>query len=57
MAYSIGDKVTITDLVEDVEVEGEVTLIDKRGQSDEYIVSIQPLGISVTIDSQGKVIK
>lgn len=57
MAYSIGDVVTITDLVEDIEVEGTVTLIDKTVSPEEYIVSIQPLGMTIKIDDQGKVIE
>lgn len=57
MAYSIGDVVTITDLVEDIEVEGTVTLIDKTVSPEEYVVSIQPLGMTIKIDSQGKVIE
>lgn len=57
MAYSIGDVVTITDLVDDIEVEGKVTLIDKTVSPEEYIVSIQPLGMTIRIDDQGKVVE
>ena len=57
MAYSIGDSVTITDLIEDMEFEGIVTVIDKTVNPEEYLVSIQPLGMSVRIDEQGKVVE
>ena len=57
MAYSIGDTVSITDLIEDKEFEGVVTVIDKTVSPEEYVVSIQPLGMSIKIDNQGKVIK
>ena len=57
MAYSIGDVVTITDLIENIEVEGTVTLIDKTVSPEEYVVSIQPLGMTIRIDDQGKVIE
>lgn len=57
MAYSIGDVVTITDLVEDKEFQGVVTVVDKTVSPEEYVVSIQPLGISIKVDDQGKVIE
>lgn len=57
MAYNLGDNITIADLVEDKEFQGVVTVIDKTVDPEEYVVSIQPLGMSIKVDSQGKVIE
>ena len=56
-SLNIGDTITLTDLIEDMEMEGTVVAKITEGSTENYFVSVGVLGKVIKCDDTGKLVE